>query len=358
MNSSCNCRKYSKTIEEIFEAGSKHKKAALAVKEVADQQKVKIREFRDLTTKLQDTIENLELDLQTSDKRVKNLESAKKGMERKMVQLQEDVDSGYSIVQNRGKELQRLNLNISELKKEVKEKDENISSLEKRKNISDTIIKTLQSEKADLASIADVEIKLKHGNDIKVLMEEIGEIEIENKQKEEEIRELNKMNTDIKETLENVERTNEGLREQLEKKEISQEECKSIGSELGISNPCSLNVSIESEICYDEILNAPASKNHINHQHREADVQKILHFKMKEIELKKKITDMKFKLLTSAYELREKESVKRHVCTCRSFCRIFHKKHNYAKSGGKDVLEKLKTLNACEPCDETFIGLR
>ena len=71
MENLCNCHKYSKSIDEIFEAGAKHRKAAIAVKEVADQQKVKIREFRDVTNKLQDTVENLELDLQESDKKVK-----------------------------------------------------------------------------------------------------------------------------------------------------------------------------------------------------------------------------------------------------------------------------------------------
>jgi hypothetical protein len=43
MENSCNCHKYSKTIDEIYEAGIKHKKAACAVKDVADQQKIKIK---------------------------------------------------------------------------------------------------------------------------------------------------------------------------------------------------------------------------------------------------------------------------------------------------------------------------
>ena len=46
---------------------------------MADQQKVKIREFRDETNKLQDNVENLEL-----DKKVKKFESSKRSMEKKM----------------------------------------------------------------------------------------------------------------------------------------------------------------------------------------------------------------------------------------------------------------------------------
>ena len=143
------------------------------------------------------------------------------------------------------------------------------------------------------------------------------------------------------------------LKDRIEKKELNQEECKSIGSDLGISNPCSLNVSIESDLCNYEFLKRSISENHI--QHKEADEQKILYFKMKEVESKKSITGMKFNLLMSAYDLREKESVERHICTFRSYCRIFHKKHNYTKSVGTEVLEKLKSLNLCEPCDEVFL---
>ena len=36
------CEKYSKTIDEIFEAGAKHKEKLIALKEIADNQKSKI----------------------------------------------------------------------------------------------------------------------------------------------------------------------------------------------------------------------------------------------------------------------------------------------------------------------------
>ena len=49
MENSCNCHKYSKSMDDIFEAGSKHKKAALAVKEVADKQKIELKECRETT---------------------------------------------------------------------------------------------------------------------------------------------------------------------------------------------------------------------------------------------------------------------------------------------------------------------
>ena len=103
-----------------------------------------------------------------------------------MVQLEEDVESGYSIVQNRGKELERLNLNNSELKKEFKHKDGIITSL---------VIRTLQDEKADLSQKAKANVD----GETKVLMEEIDAIQIENKQKEKEIRDLERINQDAKE---------------------------------------------------------------------------------------------------------------------------------------------------------------
>ena len=60
---SCTCYRYSKTMDEVIEAGDKHKKAAIAMKEVAEDLKKRIRGYRDSNIKLQDGIENCEMDL-------------------------------------------------------------------------------------------------------------------------------------------------------------------------------------------------------------------------------------------------------------------------------------------------------
>ena len=44
-------------------------------------------------------------------------------------------------------------------------------------------------------------------------------------------------------------------------------------------------------------------------------------------------------------------------CTCKSYCRIVHQKHNYKRSSCQDLLNKFKALEnsyCCNNCDNTF----
>ena len=87
-----------------------------------------------------------------------------------MVQLEEDVDTGYNIVQNRGKELTTLNLNLSDLQRNLKKKEEIINSFEKKKEISDMIIKKLQNEK----TLLELNVKENEVNKTESNFKEIG----------------------------------------------------------------------------------------------------------------------------------------------------------------------------------------
>ena len=50
-------------MDEVIQAGAKHKKAALAVKEVAESLKKKLAEYRDRERKMMDDIYNLEVEV-------------------------------------------------------------------------------------------------------------------------------------------------------------------------------------------------------------------------------------------------------------------------------------------------------
>ena len=125
-------------------------------------------------------------------------------MEKKMKQLEEDVESGYSIVQNRGKELGRLNCDVSNLKKGIKEKEDIIETFEKKKDSSNMVIKNIQREKDKLfqkIKIFEEENWLKQDKEFKTLENYIAKIKCDNNQKEEEIKELSRRNDEIKEKL-------------------------------------------------------------------------------------------------------------------------------------------------------------
>ena len=135
------------------------------------------------------------------------------------------------------------------------------------------------------------------------------------------------------------------------KQKLSSEECKSKGFELGISNPCSLNVSLESDDCNATDNTKEGSNGHIKNRDNEADK---MSFKLKEINLGKEISSLKLRLLSTIYELNESESSKRHICTCRNYCRIFHKKHNWSRSIGQEAYKQFGSMYPCEPCDKEF----
>ena len=63
---------------------------------------------------------------------------------------------------------------------------------------------------------------------------------------------------------------------------------------MGISNPCSLNVSLESDDCNATDNTEEGSNGHIKNRDKEADK---MSFKLKEINLGKEISSLKLKLI-------------------------------------------------------------
>ena len=56
------CHLYSKSFEEIIEAGTKHREKVLALKDISENQKIKISSLREEKNELLDRVDKLELD--------------------------------------------------------------------------------------------------------------------------------------------------------------------------------------------------------------------------------------------------------------------------------------------------------
>ena len=69
--SDCNC--YSKSIDEIYNAGSKHKQKLVELKDIAIKQKMKIAQSQEEKTAMLDQVEHLKYDLTAANYEVKNL---------------------------------------------------------------------------------------------------------------------------------------------------------------------------------------------------------------------------------------------------------------------------------------------
>ena len=80
-------------------------------------------------------------------------------------------------------------------------------------------------------------------------------------------------------------------------------------------------------------------------------------WKLKEVQLEREINLQKLKLSSDILQLKEKEADESQLCACRSFCRIFHKKHNWKKPASQDLVQKFRSLEKaypCKMCDEAF----
>ena len=58
------CHRYKQSIDEIYEAGVKHRKRLLEVKELADSQKTKIVDLRKEKNRLQEIVDDQEISTQ------------------------------------------------------------------------------------------------------------------------------------------------------------------------------------------------------------------------------------------------------------------------------------------------------
>ena len=113
-------------MDEVVRYTSKHREAALSLKDICEKQKKKIKEYEHQF----DLYEN---DVTENEERIK--------------QLEEDVDIGYNMNKRKSEELEKVNKeNVNYKQSEIDMKDV-VQKLQKKKEISDNIIESLQQDK-------------------------------------------------------------------------------------------------------------------------------------------------------------------------------------------------------------------
>ena len=112
---------------------------------------------------------------------------------------------------------------------------------------------------------------------------------------------------------------------------------------MGILDPKSLNVSLESHHCDYEF--GKEQNEHIRSVHEGANLKKIFDLKLQERNLEKKIDNQKLRLTSTIFKLREREYLEKDSCNCKRFCRIFHQKHNWKKSPSHVLIARLDHLS-------------
>jgi chromosome segregation ATPase len=172
MDKSCTNDYFNRTCEELARACEKHKNAALAVKDIAEGLKKKLRDYREMNSKLYGDVEDLESDIIEKDKFANKLAKQRNELEMEVRHLREKVEVKNS-------DLLRID-----------------SSLNNQNEILKTI-KAVQNENDDLkdqlkaAKIQEeLDNKPNYEKEIRGLKEEINAISISNRTKDIEIEDL------------------------------------------------------------------------------------------------------------------------------------------------------------------------
>ena len=111
-----NCHRYSKTIDEIFDAGNKHREKLICLKEITENQKLKISSIREEKIGLLDQVDRLELDAHRDSDMILRMTRETRSLKIEIRDLKKHV------------------IEIEEISKEHKDSKEIIENLTKRSN--------------------------------------------------------------------------------------------------------------------------------------------------------------------------------------------------------------------------------
>ena len=131
----------------------------------------------------------------------------------------------------------------------------------------------------------------------------------------------------------------------------------SLSDELWIIDQHAHNVSPACDPCDEDVSRTAHLKDHESGQNG-LFVKKI--WKLKVQQLERTINYQKLKISNDLLNLKEKEFRDNEFCTCKTFCRIVHQKHNWKKSFSHDISVKFRNLKKpypCNSCDKRFVNV-
>ena len=355
--------------------------------------KNKLSEYRELNSKLYDDIYSLESDIKDKDdflqkvikarnalqtdvsvlkQKNKDLTDENNDLQEKNDQLDEDAEDGLAMLRNAHERERKLNKEVEDYKKSEIEHDKNICRFETEKKelkskfmfLKDKFEKSLKEnqeaskdKEAQIIKLhqeiitakvlpisdhdgcykkAEVETKLKEQSDqIEVLQIDNESIKQKNADLVDEIALKNEM-VQVLECQSSLKSSGSSLSEELAQVEMF--EC----------HQCSLKYATDADL-----------KEHVEKVHVAQLKDKKLDWMAKLSLLERKVSYQKLNLTSSLFNQKKQEEKERHVCKCKTYCRIYHHKHNYIRSKCDEIFSKLGTispgLNTSSPAEN--VGL-
>jgi hypothetical protein len=371
-----------------------------------------LKEYRELTSKLYDDIDGLESDLKDKDVflqtvvkarnayqnevanlKKKNLELIKENNDllEKNEQLDEDAETGLSMVKNAHERERKLNTELNDCRGISNKNVEKLSEIEKDNKDLNTKLDFVK-EKLGKCLKENQEMSIFRENRIKELEEEILAFK-ERTEKVEHDRNYSALDAEIKlkeqeAALELLRIENEKLKQKsndlidellVKKKEVldleeNNEKTKLKNSSSSLKDELQQIEMFECETCSLNFETHLELRKHIKTLHSEKLNLRIVSLsKLNTMEVK--LSEQKIKLTSSLLELKNKEVKERLNCRCKGYCRIYHEKHNFVKFKSDELIERLKIFSeinligkspkdtflgafkkcyTCNKCEETF----
>ena len=262
------------------------------------------------------------MDLKASKRLIEELMKMNKNVEEQNIALEMEVKASQKII----RKLKLDNDLLKEYEEAIKEKDEQIRTFQKGKVIAENAIKNLQHERNLQGNVLD--------NAQKILKEK-EQLIVEKDSLEQEIIEIQKENQLKEEKLESI-KVEMGL---LENKMLECKESKIEVKEKNVqkeTNEMEKVSFVGCKFCRKSFQTNTDLKEHKKSEH----ARSILEARIWEME--SKLTSEKLQLSCKLALLKKKDDADVGVCFCRSFCRIFHAKHNWKRSESDGIFQKMR----------------
>ena len=137
-----NCEKYSKSIDEIFQAGKKHKEKLLTVIELSETQKLKISSLREEKNNLLDQVDQLEHDKKNDNKLILRMTRENGELKRELIDYRRKAIEQDELLREHKYESEvnhSFAVKLKDLEDEIFMKDHKISKLETKVKKSEVI---------------------------------------------------------------------------------------------------------------------------------------------------------------------------------------------------------------------------
>ena len=315
-------------LEELINACNKHKKVAFELKEISENQKKKLREYREMNSKLYEDIADLEVDIKEKEDFTNKLRKQRNSLENEVNHLNENIEKkNEDILQmefsfTKQKEIssdmvKAIGLENDDLKEQLDAAHTRIETLEE--DMKSKVIKEISMEREIMAEIKSLEEEVKNLQEINKMKEEaLKVIEEEKKGLDDEIQLLQfvtKVDTPRKGET-NEAGTVKSLKDELE-------DCPRDENLLTV---------FQCKVCDEDFSTKANLKKHMKDVH-------ISDASLKLEKIQKTVANQTQKLAATINDLMKQEISKlKEPCSCKRFCNISHLKHNWKKHFSTDFM--------------------